>query len=189
MANDLIKQRLRIVHILGVTALVVLLGASAYVCFRMYQDGAQHIKDADALNREIQSYAAVDKTNAELQADQKEAEKRLAQVESRLPAGPQQDEFFKEISKVMNDAGVTLIERNTDKPVEVDGGYMALPVYVKGVGTWEGVYSLLNGLRSMRRITRLDNVSIETTPEAVRANPAEPLRDFTIRFSTFYKGK
>ena len=39
-----------------------------------------------------------------------------------LPAGPQQDEFFKEISKVMNDAGVTLIERNTDKPVEVDGG-------------------------------------------------------------------
>ena len=119
------------------------------------------------------------------------AEARLAEAESRLPNSKAMDQFMQQLAKVAADAGLQ-VDGISPKPLKDSGDYKAMPVEITGTGDWNTCYQFLTGLRSMNRLTRLDELTLDLdkddksdTPGKSNKTADHPVCKIRVSISTF----
>ena len=158
---DNIKSRLRVIHWVGASAMLLLLGSAVGLgAYPMYMGGRDSIAKSRYLKQQLAELDGLDKTLQGVEADLKKTEERLKQSEKRLPTRNEMDQFMGELAAVAKDAGLT-VEGINPKPVQPSGDYRVLPVEISGGGSYQQVYKFLAGLRRMQRLTRLDDVTMD----------------------------
>lgn len=145
--QDVIKQRLRTVNIVGIAGVILLAaGTVAFGVMPMYRQGTQYMINAENLKKQLASLDGLNKTQATVEVELGETQKRLTEYEKRLPSSSETNTFIKELAKVTADAGIQVESTAYPKDLKDSGGYKSLPVEIVGTGSWESCYQFLTGL-------------------------------------------
>jgi Tfp pilus assembly protein PilO len=185
---DLVKNRLRIVNLVG--AVTIALGVVAPTTFgiaKLYKHGHESIQQSADLKHSLADLDGLDKTLQQVEAEKKLTESRLNDAEARLPSSTQMDEFMQQLAKVASNAGMQIDSTTPRKTFVTADGYRSTPVDITGVGDWDTCYRFLTGLRAMNRLTRLDSLTLDVDKEHLPTNAtrAKPLCKITVSISTF----
>ena len=185
--QDPVKQNLRTVNYTGIAGVLLLLvGTLALGVYPQYRDGQNLIlaTDKTAAARE-----RVESLRTDLRAARKElqvSQQRLADAEKRMPKGPPDNEFSKELNDVAKAAGIRVESMPPVGKPQSDGTYQAVQVSVEGTGNWASCMRFLRGISGMNRISRLDSVVLETG-EGMGVGSVDPVCHIQVRFSTFFR--
>jgi Tfp pilus assembly protein PilO len=156
-----IKQRQRVIDLCGISAMLVLVCSSlAFGVYPLYRRANAAAAESADLRKELSQLDGLSRTLAQVESDRKTTEARLAEAESRLPNSKAMDQFMQQLAKVAEGAGLQ-VDGISPKPLKESGDYKAMPVDISGTGDWNTCYKFLLGLRTMNRLTRLDELVID----------------------------
>jgi hypothetical protein len=182
-----LKRRLRVVNFAGLAAATLLLASTlAFGIYPMYRQGRQDIRaaadKADALQRIETLHVYVRDAAQQLDASQR----RLLAAETRIPLGPPDNNFSKELNEVAKAAGIRVESSPPLGRPLAEGAYKSVAVSVDGSGTWESCVRFLRGISTMQRLARLDSVTLDDRG-SLAAGTDNPTLHILVRFSTFYR--
>jgi Tfp pilus assembly protein PilO len=190
--SDQIKKHLQMVNLIGAAIIVCGIAAPAAVGInKLFAQGRDSERETVTLKNRLSELDGLSKTLDQVDADRRETESRLNTAESKLPNSKAMDEFLHELASVAEDAGLQVDSTVPSKDLEDAGGYKSLPVVISGSGDWETCYRFLTGLRSMKRLTRLDSLVLDldkTVKGPTDTPPAmhdQPMCHMSITISTF----
>ncbi len=183
--SDIIKSRLRLINFCAATGLVVLLsGTLALGVYPLYRKGGDEMRKAQDLKRQLSDLDGLSKTLSQVEAERVATEARLTDAEARLPNSKAMDQFMQQLAKVAEDVGLQ-VDAVSPRPLKESGDYKAMPVQIVGAGDWNTCYKFLTGLRTMNRLTRLDEVVMELERDENKALSDRPRCRITVNISTF----
>ncbi len=185
--QDAIKKRLRLINLSAVTAILVVLGATAGLgVYPLYAKATSSVKQAETLKTQLAELEGLSKTLTQVEGELKSTETRLGDAESRLPNSNKMNEFMQQLAVVAEQAGMQ-VDGITPKQLKDAGDYRALPVEITGEGSFDTCYKFLTGLRKMNRPTRLDNLVLQTSADnnAKGKSTTDPAIKISITISTF----
>lgn len=184
--TDPIKQRLGRIHLIGASVLVLaLVLAGLLAALPMYRDGRASIAKSQTLRQQLSELDGLSRTLQQVETDLQATKARLAATEQRLPTSNDMPQFMGELSRVAEEAGLTL-SGTTPKAAQPAGDYRVLPVEITGEGTFKQCYDFLAGLRRMQRLTRLDNAVVESEQKTTEgAKPGDKTCKIKVCIATF----
>ncbi len=97
--------------------------------------------------------------NEDLAQANEEINKRIAEIEARLPTTKEIDNIVRQISDLAVQSGLSAPTLASGKPIEA-GTYWEQPLTVTTTGNFAGFYSFLQKLERMPRITRIPDFNI-----------------------------
>lgn len=185
--QDPVKHKLRTVNYAGIAGVLLLVvGTLALGVYPMYQDGQEKIlaraKTQAACSRIESLRGEVEKVAKELQASQQ----RLTDAEKNIPSGAPDYRLNQELTDVARAAGIRVESTPPLGAPQSDGAYKAVAVSVDGTGDWESCMRFLRGISAMRRISRLDTVTLDTDRDGLGPG-GSPVCHIMVKFSTFYR--
>jgi Tfp pilus assembly protein PilO len=180
-----IRQRLRLIDLCGLSALLVMVCSSlAFGVYPLYRRGNASMAESTSLRKELSQLDGLSKTLAQVENDRKITEVRLVEAESRLPNSKAMDQFMQQLAKVAEDVGLQ-VDGISPKTLKDSGDYRAMPVEISGTGDWSTCYRFLTGLRTMNRLTRLDELVLELDKNDRAFASDRPLCRIRVSISTF----
>jgi Tfp pilus assembly protein PilO len=185
--QNAVRRSLRVVNAVGLAAVVLLLTlTAAFGIIPMYRSGQQDIRAArekEAARERIETLRA----NVQDARQQEDAsQRRLQAAEIRIPLGPPDSAFSKELNEVANVAGIRVESTPPMARPVVAGAYKAVAVSVEGSGTWESCMRFLRGISNMERLARLDSVTVDDRG-GMATGSTNPTLHILVKFSTFYR--
>jgi Tfp pilus assembly protein PilO len=183
---DEIKKRIRTIDIGGaVTIAVIALLTALVVAVPLRQQSQANVARAAELKQGLAEFDALDQTIAAARKDLDATQRRLKEAESRLPREGENAQFMQELARVADDAGLQVDSINP-RPVAPAGEYKVMPYEINGSGDFSTCYKFLQGLRHMNRLTRLDDLLLQSVVPT-KDSPAKASGVCTIRvtISTF----
>jgi Tfp pilus assembly protein PilO len=180
-----IKQRLRLIDLCCISALLILLCSSlAFGVYPLYCRGMASRAESASFSRELSELAGLSNTLAQVEADRKTTEARLAEAESRLPNSKAMDQFMQQLANVADTVGLQ-VDSIAPQTLKDAGDYRAMPVDIFGTGNWDTCYKFLTGLRGMNRLTRLDDLVLDLDKDDKRPASERPICKIRVTISTF----
>jgi Tfp pilus assembly protein PilO len=183
---DQIKKRIRAIDIGGgITVAAIALLTALVVAVPLRHQSQANIARAADLKTQLAEFDALDLTIANAKKELQATHARLSDAESRLPSEGEMAQFMQELARVADDAGLQL-DSIGPRSVVPAGDYKAMPVDINGSGDFASCYKFLKGLRHMNRLTRLDDLLLQSVPPT-KDTPAKAAPVCTIRvtISTF----
>ncbi len=190
--SEQMKKSLQMVNLIGAAIIVGgIVAPAAFGVNALFAMGLASERETAGLTTRLLEFDRLSKTFDQVDPDRRDAEARLQSAESKLPNSKAMDEFLHELASVAENVGLQVDSTVPSKELEDAGGYKSLPVAISGSGDWETCYRFLTGLRSMKRLTRLDSLVLDLdksqsssadTPQSMRD---KPMCHMTITLSTF----
>lgn len=88
-----------------------------------------------------------------------------ASFDERLPEGSQVGPFLKQIAEQLRQANLASLEMRPASPTRAKG-YTDLPIRIGFAGSFSNIYTFLANLEGLARVKRIEDLTVETSPEA-----------------------
>ena len=182
---DEIKTRIRKIDLAGAATLVVAAALIVLlVVLPLRGQSRVNVARAAELQRQLADFDRLEQTIARSSITLNEAHRRLDEAESRLPVQAEMAQFTQQLARVADAAGLQ-VDSITPRPVAEAGGYKAMPVEIVGAGDFTSCYRFLQGLRKMDRLTRLDDLVLQSNPPEKSDKAAAGMCSIRVIISTF----
>ena len=182
---DEIKTRIRRIDLAGATTLLIAATLIIVLIVLPLRNQSQaNIARAHDLQLQLADFDRLEQTLARSNIKLGEARQRLDDAEHRLPSQAEMAQFMQQLARVADGAGLQ-VDSITPRPVAEVGGYKALPVEIVGAGNFTNCYRFLQGLRKMDRLTRLDDLVLQSNPPEKSDKAAAGACSIRVIISTF----
>jgi len=141
---------------------IVLVAFLAYVGV-CRANSREFVQLAVRTNEAAAEAAQLDEVRAALETAETRTEKvkaRLALLHKRIPDDLDMDGFLREINEVATQNNVLIVNVRPGEVSEQDS-YRQAPVAVDATGRFKNVYTFINALRVMPRLTNIEGIKIE----------------------------
>jgi Tfp pilus assembly protein PilO len=118
-------------------------------------------------NKAAAEAAQSDEVRAALEAAEQRTDKvkaRLELLQKRIPDDIDMDDFLREINEVATQNKALIVNVRPGEVRERDS-YRQAPVAVDATGRFKNIYSFVNALRDMPRLTTIDGIDIAVDKE------------------------
>ncbi len=127
----------------------------------------------DILQQETARHESLKEANERIAA-------QIAEIEDRLPSGKEVDRVVRQVSRLAVQSGLESPSVKSGKPIAA-ALYMEQPLEMTTSGDFAGLYSFLQALERMPRVTRMPEMSIRRRPTE------DGLVDVTFTLSIFFQ--
>jgi Tfp pilus assembly protein PilO len=90
-----------------------------------------------------------------------EVERRIKDVQSRVPNDADAGQFLKEVTRIANEEKLSIRDFQPEKPAE-KSGYAELEVTLKGEGTFISICHFFDRLTKLSRLSKVKALSVST---------------------------
>ncbi|MEN0019401.1 MAG: type 4a pilus biogenesis protein PilO [Planctomycetota bacterium] len=167
---------------LAMLGLVLAIPVAAYFTVFVPQNESiakakDEISHKRALMEDLQRETA---RNEDLAAANAEIERRVAEIEARLPSDKEVDAIVRQVTDLAVEAGLEPPSITSRKPIRA-AMYMEQPLEMETAGDFPGLYSFLQRLERLPRITRMLELDVS------QQKPGERGIDIKFTLSIFFQ--
>lgn len=167
---------------LAMLVLLLLIPVAAYFLVFVPQNTAIDQAQAEIRHKQEQLDVLQQETarNTSLAKANERIAEQIAEIEDRLPSGKEVDRVVRQVSRLAVQAGLESPSVKSGKPIAA-ALYMEQPLEMKTSGDFNGLYSFLQSLERMPRVTRIPEMSIRRRPTE------DGLVDVSFTLSIFFQ--
>jgi Tfp pilus assembly protein PilO len=150
----------RLLHYAGVLAMVVCTTAGySFLHAPAVHEIADTSARIDELLQSVRNGPVMRQQHRIVSDKLRDVTTRIANLQRRVPQGPDDGEFLNEVSQLAKDGHLAIKDFHPEKP-ETKPGYAEMQVTLRGQGSYGSICSFIDQLRKLKRLSKIKDLTL-----------------------------